>query len=243
MKRNWLAMLALLWLPLGAPAWAEAEEDSFEVPEGFEVTMLEPLGGRVARPVTWFYREAHDAASFKWVLSRENPEDGPYQTGVRIQLIAAVKAKTGQDGKAFIEEFLAGRRSSAEVLHECEVEDQGVLTRSCIQTRELIPSADADEPFQIQYTVFWGNQVDVALFVTAGTLASQWDEFAPIFAEIEKFELIDLDRFDASGQMTEPKQSGESEGSADGVDEQGPADADSSDDSKAADAIKADGSE
>lgn len=217
----------------------EAEVSGFTVPEGFEVTALEPLGGRVARPLSWFYREAHDAASFKWVLSRENPEDGPYQTGVRIQLIAAVEAKTGQNAKAFIEEFLAGRRSSAEVLSECEVEDQGLLTRTCIQTTELIPSADPDEPFRIQYTVFWGNQVDVALFVTAGTLASQWDEFAPIFAEIEKFELIDLDRFDASGQLAEPDDDEDSgDAGDDEADEEAPPENDA-----AADKIKTDGAE
>ena len=241
MERNGRVLLAA-WLLLSGSAWAEPEEEVFSVPEGFEVTALEPLGGRVARPVNWFYREAHDAASFKWVLSRENPEDGPYQTGVRIQLIAAVKAKTGQDAKAFIEEFLAGRRSSAEVLHECEVEDQGLLTRSCIQTLELIPSADPEQPFQIQYTVFWGNQVDVALFVTAGTLASQWEEFAPIFDEIEKFELIDLDRFDASGQMTEPGQ--DPDGAETEADEKAePGNVKEGDGDAAADEIKADGSE
>ncbi len=207
-KRLVCALVAIL----GGAVSADEGPD-FVVPDGFELTALEPLGGRVARPLTWFYREAHDAASFKWVLSRENPEDGPYQTGVRIQLIAAVEAKTGQNAKAFIEEFLAGRRSSAEVLIECEVEDQGLLTRTCIQTQELIPSADADEPFRIQYTVFWGNQVDVALFVTAGTVVSLWDEFAPTFAEIEKFELIDLDRFDSSGQLAKPK--GDEEGGND----------------------------
>lgn len=233
MKRNGRVVLSLLWL-LCTPTWAE--EEGFSVPEGYELTSLEPLGGRVARPVNWFYREAHDAASFKWVLSHENPEDGPYQTGVRIQLIAAVKAKTGQDAKAFIEEFLAGRRSSAEVVYECEVEDQGLLTRSCIQTLEQIPSAGTDERFHIQYSVFWGNQVDVALFVTAGTLASEWETFAPIFAEIEKFELIDLDRFDASGQLAN--------GQADdaGEDENAKP-VDQADDGKESDQIKSDGAE
>ncbi|MEZ5440427.1 MAG: hypothetical protein R3F15_02965 [Lysobacterales bacterium] len=195
---------ALLGILLGGTAVADdttADADKgFVVPDGFELRMLEPLGGRVARPNGWFYREAHDAASFKWVLSAENPEDGPYQTGVRIQLIAAVQAKTGQSAKAFVEEFLEGRRASAKVIDECPVEDQGLLTRTCIRTEESIPSANSEEPFQIQYSVFWGNQLDVALFVTSGTLASRWTEYQPLFEEIEKFELIDLDRFDGNGQ-------------------------------------------
>lgn len=204
-------LLALLTALLLNPAVAEESEaaqgddaaPAFSVPEGFEARTLEPLGGQVARPNGWFYRESHDAASFKWVLSAENPEDGPYQTGVRIQLIAAVQAKTGQDAKTFIGEFLDGRRASAKVVEECPIEDQGLLTRTCIQTEESIPSASTDEPFRIQYTVFWGNQVDVALFVTAGTLASQWEQYAPIFAEIEKFQLIDLDRFGEDGSAAE----------------------------------------
>ena len=40
----------------------------------------------------------------------------------------------------------------------------------------------------------------MALFVTSGTLASRWAEYQPLFEEIEKFELIDLDRFDGNGQ-------------------------------------------
>lgn len=206
MDRFLPALLTALLLNPAAAAEPEAAQGTdptpvFSVPEGFEARTLEPLGGQVARPNGWFYRESHDAASFKWVLSAENPEDGPYQTGVRIQLIAAVQAKTGQDARTFIGEFLDGRRASAKVLEECPVEDQGLLTRTCIQTEESIPSASTDEPFRIQYTVFWGNQVDVALFVTAGTLASQWEQYAPIFAEIEKFQLIDLERFAEGGSV------------------------------------------
>jgi hypothetical protein len=213
MRSQYKRLVCALGIVLAGAVGAEEGTD-FVVPEGFEVTALEPLGGRVARPLTW-----------------------SYQTGVRIQLIAAVEAKTGQNAKAFIEEFLAGRRSSAEVVMECEVEDQGLLTRTCIQTQELIPNADADEPFRIQYTVFWGNQVDVALFVTAGTVVSLWDEFAPVFAEIEKFELIDLNRFDASGRLAEPKEDAEG-GEDEGAEPAGEAAADDQ-----TDRIKADGVE
>jgi len=186
--------LALTLALVATPLLAN-ELDDFVVPEGFEARTLEPTGGRIARPVGWFYREAHDAASFKWVLSKEDPDSGPYQTGVRIQMIFGLKQKAGKSAADFAKDFLDSKRASSKVLSECETEDQGLLIYSCLVTEELIVSVNEEDPFQIRYGVFWGSQLDVAVFVIAGTPQDQWPEHEAIFSEIEKFQLIDLERF------------------------------------------------
>jgi len=194
MNKSLIGSLGLVFALSVGVALADDASDFF-VPEGFEARTLEPTGGRVARPVGWFYREAHDAASFKWVLAKEDPESGPYETGVRIQLIFGLEQKTGKSAEAFAKEFLDSKRTSAEVLSECETEDQGLLMYSCIVTEELIESVSEEDPFQIRYSVFWGSELDVAVFAIAGTPKNQWADHAEIFAEIEKFQLIDLERF------------------------------------------------
>lgn len=182
------ALIGLLW----QPAQAESE---FIVPEGFEVRTLEPTGGRVARPQGWFYREAHNETSFQWVLSKENPERGPYQTGVRIQMIFGLQQKADQSAADFAKAFLASKRESAKVLSECEEENQGLLIRTCLVTEEIIPSVSESDPFQIRYSVLWGAELDVVVFAIAGTPKIFWSENEPIFNEIENFQLIDLQRF------------------------------------------------
>lgn len=34
-------------------------EEAFPVPQGFELQILEPTGGKIARPKGWFYVEQH----------------------------------------------------------------------------------------------------------------------------------------------------------------------------------------
>ena len=187
--------LLLLTLLMTASANSLRAESEFVVPEGFEAKVLEPTGGRVARPDGWFYRTAHNESSFQWVLSKEDPENGPYQTGVRIQMIFGLEQKAGVSAKDFAHEFLAGKRAATKVLSECEEETEGLLVRSCLVVEEIIPSVSESDPFQVRYSVLWGAELDVAVFITAGTPKIFWSENEPIFDQIENLQLIDLERF------------------------------------------------
>ena len=180
---------------LAALALVARAADDFPIPAGFELQLLEPTGGRIARPAGWFYRERHGRVSYTWILSKEDPDSGPYETGVRIQTLIGVKAGTGKAPKEFIVEFLDQKRSSASVLSECAAADQGLFTRACLETEETIEGKGLPRLYHLQYSVFWGNGSDIAIVVTAGSPIELWPQYKDTFAAMGQFELIDMARF------------------------------------------------
>jgi hypothetical protein len=102
--------------PLGIPdeilplVWkaepSRESESAFFVPEGYELQELKPTGGKILRPKGWFYTEAHKEHAFMWTVSKENPEGGSYETGVRIQCFVGVEEITGKSPKEFVRSFL-----------------------------------------------------------------------------------------------------------------------------------------
>lgn len=160
------------------------------VPLGYEMQVLEPLGGKILRPKGWFYSEGHSARSWMWTLSKEDTQGGKnaYDTGVRIQAFAGVREATGKSPEAFLKDFLAQKKSAASKLHkECGAVDQGLFTRTCLEITE--------GDYRILYSVFWGNDIDMAVISIAGAKTADWQTNAKFFDAMSAFELIDLSRF------------------------------------------------
>jgi len=175
-----------------AVAAAAAQQFSFETtPVDFVTQALEPTGGKMARPRGWFYAEGHRGPTLMWTLSREDTSGGrPYTTGVRIQVFSGVKEGTGKTAKEFILDFAESRKKSAsKVLKTCDATDQGLFTRTCLETEE---GSD-----HISYSLFWGSKdLDIAAVIMAGTTTELWETYAPAFERMRECELIDMKRFD-----------------------------------------------
>lgn len=165
-------------------------KSSINVPDGFVLQVMEPLGGKIARPSDWFYSENHQGPSFTWILSKEDSRKGRYETGVRIQTLVGVQKGTGRSPKDFVLGFIEGKRKEASrVIKSCVAKDQGLFTRVCLETEE--------GDYHILYSAFWGNDnLDVVLVSTAGAKKADWPTYAPIFDTMGSFELIDMDRFE-----------------------------------------------
>jgi hypothetical protein len=164
------------------------------VPEGFEVQVLEPTGGKILRPKGWFYAEGHRERSWMWTISKEDSGDGKgsYETGVRIQAFVGVEDITGKSPEAFVRGFAAAKREAADQVHkECEPVDQGLFTRACLEVTE--------GEYRILYSVFWGNGLDLAIISIAGAKTDDWEANAKFFDAMSAFELIDMKRFPADG--------------------------------------------
>jgi len=80
MTRNLLALMAL------ARVTAAMADESFVLPEGYTLQILEPTLGKIARPNGWFYAERDMPAGYLWTISREDPEKGQYLVGEHIQV-------------------------------------------------------------------------------------------------------------------------------------------------------------
>lgn len=151
--------------------------------------VLEPTGGKIPRPKDWFYTERHNGSSYTWILSREDPTTGSYTTGVRIQVFSDIRKGAGKSGEQFISDFLNARKhEAAKVLMTCPEQNQGMFTRRCLETEDGI--------YHFLYSTFWmtGKQ-DIVVIMTAGTTKELWDFYSPIFDEMSKFKLIDMNRF------------------------------------------------
>ena len=160
-----------------------------KIPEGFVVQILEPTGGKIVRPKEWYYAERHGGAGYTWILSKENLEKGPYETGLRIETIVGVKELTGKSPKQFVLDFIDGKKKTADkAIDGCMPKDQGMFTCVCLETEE--------GPFHILYNAFWGNGMDIVLVSTAGAKREEWDKYKNTFIRMGNFELIDMKRFE-----------------------------------------------
>jgi len=147
-------------------------------------------------PEDWHYRERHGGPSYVWILSKENPDDGPYVTGVKIQYLMGVEEGTGQSAEQFMRQFMEKQKAQYQVLSECEAEDQGFFSRICLQTLEPATQLGEDIEFRIQYSMYWGNDLDIAVLMIQGTLADHWDQYQTTFATMQDFDFIDMSRFE-----------------------------------------------
>lgn len=180
MKPHLLLILLLIGSALSA-------EDV--VPKGFVLQILEPTGGKIVRPTDWFYAERHGGPSYTWIISKEDVEKGPYDTGVRIQTIMGVEEGTGKSPKQFVMDFIANKKEQGkQIFDECEPKDQGLFTRVCLQTEE--------GPYRILYSAFWANGSDIVVVSTAGAKSEEWGLYSEIFDQMSNFELIDMKRFE-----------------------------------------------
>jgi len=158
-------------------------------PSDFVTQILEPTGGKILRPKSWFYAEGHRGSAYMWTLSREDISGNrPYTTGVRIQTFVGVKNGTGKTAKEFILDFVAAKKKDAKIVNSCVEQDQGLFTRICLETEE--------GAHHILYSLFWGSRdMDIAVVSIAGTTKELWGTFAPTFQKMSEFELIDMKRF------------------------------------------------
>jgi hypothetical protein len=107
---------------------------------------------------------------------------------MRLQAFVGVKEGTGKSAKQFLLDFVESKKKTADrVLETCEEKKQGMFTRICLQTEE--------GPHHILYSLFWGNDLDLAVITISGTTKELWPTYAPVFDTMSAFELIDMERF------------------------------------------------
>lgn len=175
-----------------------AKTDSIQ----FVTQILEPTGGKISKPVDWFYQESHGGPVYRWLISKEDPATGkPYQTGMRIQLFANLKKNTNKTAKQFVLDFINSKRATENIVSTCNEQDQGLFTRICLETIE--------GQYHIMYSGFWGTSgMDIAVVTVSGSPIELWKQSSPIFQRMSQFELIDMERFskpnDSSKGLNKP---------------------------------------
>jgi hypothetical protein len=172
-------MLVAIGLGLAFPSWAASTSDPLNAPpDGFVLQPLDLTDGLIARPKDWFFGTVSSSAGWTWVIAKEDPAKGPYETGMRIQVIIGVKQRSGKTAEEVARGFLAEKRSSEKVVSDCQPTDQGQFMRECLTVIEELALNGPAKPYRIAYSAFWGKTMDMAVITTFDAPADQWENVA-----------------------------------------------------------------
>jgi hypothetical protein len=184
-------ILVAIGLGLALPSWAASTSDPLTAPpDGFVLQPLALTDGLIARPKDWFFGTTPSSAGWTWVIAKEDPAKGPYETGMRIQVVVGVKQRSGKTAEEVARGFLAEKRSSGKVVSDCQPTDQGQLMRECLTVIEALALNGPAKPYRIAYSVFWGKTMDMAVITTFGAPADQWENVARTAEVMNAFRLI-----------------------------------------------------
>lgn len=176
--------IALILLTLSS-IYAQAE---ISIPEGFKLQKLEATDGSIAMPVDWHYREGSTQSGMLWTISKEDPKDGPYSIGQRIQLLVGVEEGTKKPRKFFVDNFISSKRKISKIVKDCTTTDLGDFYRTCLEVIEQPSEDGVKKEFHILYSVFWAKKMDLVVVVTFGAPDKDWEsvkDIADVMSEIE----------------------------------------------------------
>lgn len=160
------------------------------VPEGYVLQILDGTDGRIAMPQNWHYTNGGTNDGWLWTFSAEKMKEGEYETGLRIQMIMDVEARTHQSREAFAKRFIEQKRRSVKVLAECPVVEFGTFARRCIEVLEDVPGRSGLRRFHVLYSVMWLKPMDIVAVSTFGSPETKWDSVAEISRVMSSFVLI-----------------------------------------------------
>jgi hypothetical protein len=162
----------------------------------YVLQVLEPTGGKINRPSDWYFEERHRSLkSLNWVISKENPEVGGYETGLSIQFMMGAQKEMNLPLSKIMGKTLESTASAGKEISRCEPENIGFFTRQCLEVEEIQSRDGADVVFYVQYSFFWNEKMDMAAITVAGAPVKLWDENKEIFNKMSQIELIDVSRF------------------------------------------------
>jgi hypothetical protein len=174
--------------------WASAAfgDEAFQVPQGYTLQILEPTGGKIARPNGWFYMESKGPA---WTISREDPAKGWFRVGMTIRVAGNFK-QLGISSGSFIDQVVAQQKQkAAKVVAECPTSKQGMFLRRCLETEEIWPIDGKPLRLHMQYALFWLDGGDLAVIATFLAPVEEWENARQYAKVMGAFELIDMSRF------------------------------------------------
>ena len=178
-------LFALLLAPLASRA-----SDDLPVPEGFVLQALAETDGQIARPKDWFFASQGTPSGWMWTISKEDTRQGPYETGMRIQMFLGVAAKSGMTRPQFAEHFLAGKRDATTVLRDCPAQDAGDFMRRCLEVLESIDGPSGPRTYRILYSMMWGKQMDMVVLSIFGAPPEDWDSLEPVINTMAAFRIV-----------------------------------------------------
>lgn len=185
MRESWWLGVLLLFACLAAPA------KDIAVAEGFVLQPLDPTDGQIARPRDWFYASEGTPSGWMWTISREDTRLGPYDVGMRVQLMMGVEAQSGLTRPAFVQQFIEGKRAAGvQVVRDCPVQVEGEFHRRCFEVVEPLELGGKRRDFHILYSLSWATAMDMVAVTIAGAPVDEWRDYRATFDKMADIRLI-----------------------------------------------------
>jgi hypothetical protein len=171
-----------------------ASAEPFPVPSGYELQILEPLGGKVAKPKGWFYKGGMTPVGFDWVISKEKTSE--YETGLQIQGFVGVKKGTGKSPRDFGVDGLKEKETGGKVFARWPETQVGLFHRSGVELEETHLRDGHEVVYHVIYTALWNDAWGMTVFTIFGAPASEWESVKDISGVMSHIEMIDMSRFE-----------------------------------------------
>lgn len=187
------------YLPLVWKTESDDREAKPFIPEGFVLQELKPVGGSILCPRDWFYAERHKGPSLMWVISKEDPSLGRYETGVTIQYIIDVKNRFGTTPGAFVQSLIEQKTKTAKVIHQGRERRLGRLTQADLVVEETVSRRGRSELRRASYFLLWNDEADLAIALMRATTPEQWDKYKDILDVMRDLNLCDMETLKRGG--------------------------------------------
>jgi hypothetical protein len=164
-------------------------------PVEFVKQILEPTGGEVSKPKSWFYAERHKAAnSLNWIISKEDPQNG-YETGLSIQFMMGINKGTGLMPEEYVQGYIEHILKTSTLIKRCDTSKVGDFIRSCMEVTQVQMRDGIPINFTILYSFLWDNKKDSVGLTVAGSPTAEWPKYSNTFNQMTEIKLIDPSRF------------------------------------------------
>lgn len=143
-------------------------------PNGFEVQRLEPLGGEVLKPKGWYFNVTGTKDAAVYQIAKEDPKKGQFETGLTINIIPGIRAKTGEPTTGYIPYFYNKKKKSGRVVSTDPVTQQGKFTRFAFLVDEELTLRGKKNVHRISYCIFASDETDLLIMMIFGCPRDEW---------------------------------------------------------------------
>ena len=163
---------------LMAPVLAFAADN---VPDGYVVQRLDPLGGELLRPKEWHFRTAKTSDAFVYQISKEQPSAQPFETGLTINVVPEIAKKTKTASSDYLKRVLDQKKTQAQVVQVDPERDEGRFRRFAFTIDETLTIGNKTQPYRVSYTSYADDKKDLLFLFIFGSPKEHWETNQKIY--------------------------------------------------------------
>lgn len=153
------------------------EADRPPAPAGFSWQELEGMGGSVLLPKGWFFSKhsTRDAAVCQ-VTQEDSAKGKGFLTGLTVNVIRDVKAKSKADAFLYSAYYVDGYRKGAKTFGDPKIDKADGFDRIVCEVENKLPGAAKDVVFHVRLMTLSNKETDTLYVITFGAPKDEWEK-------------------------------------------------------------------